>query len=139
MHFLDTNVLVGAADGHDDLHEQGKAILQKAATGSLGSSLVSDFVLDETLTLLARRRGIGPKGAVGFVRTILSSPRVRCVYLDSDRLSESMAVFERFGPTLNFTDASIVAIMKAQGCKILYSNDAGFDRVPNIERHPGTD
>lgn len=135
MLFLDTTVLVGAADARDECHADGRAVLQAVATGKPGMAITSDYVLDETLTILARERGIGPARAVDFVRRVVSSPRVKVVSADPEDFAQALGEFARQGAMgLSFTDTMSLVVMKGQGCTLICSHDSGFDKVKGIER-----
>ena len=134
MLFIDSTALVGAADRGDERHADGRALLTALASGALGQALVSDFVLDEVVTILGRRTGVGPARAVAFARGLLASPRVRMLYVEEDVVDQTLESYRRFGPALSFTDLTSVALMRRAGCTMLYSHDSGFDRVPTIQR-----
>lgn len=134
LFFVDTTVLVGAADRNDDFHGPAARILERVATGAGGIALTSDFVLDETATILGRRRGVGAARAVQFVNGILASPRVRCLYVTDAVFRQALETYRRFGATLSLTDATTVVLMGQAGCKSLFSHDGGFDRVPGLLR-----
>ena len=55
MIFVDTTIWVSGLDAADSLHEDGRAVLEAIVEGRLSPALTTDFVLDETLTLLKRR------------------------------------------------------------------------------------
>ncbi len=135
MLFLDTTVLVGAADARDENHEDGKAILQAIATGKPGMAWTSDYVLDETLTILAGKRGIGADKAVTFVHRVMSSPRVKVLSADSDDFRAALERFPDLGDRgLSFTDTMSTVLMDGQNCSIICSHDEGFDKLHGIER-----
>lgn len=135
MLFLDTTVLVGAADARDECHEDGKAVLQAVASGRPGLAFTSDYVLDETLTILAGKRGVGAARAVEFVRRVMASPRVRVITIDSEDFQQALADYLRHGASgLSFTDTVSLVLMRAQGCSLICSHDSGFDKVKGIER-----
>lgn len=134
MPFLDTTVLVGGADARDARHGDGRAILRELAAGKLGTALVSDFVVDEAVTILGSRRGVGAEAAVAVLRSFLGSPRVRCLFVDAAALEETFDAYRRYRGALSFTDASTVVLMRRAGCGTLYSHDCGFDRVPGLLR-----
>lgn len=134
MLFLDTTVLVGAADLSDECHADGAALLKDLASGRRGTALTSDFVLDEAVTILGKRRGIGAKAAALFAERVLESRLVRCLYVDADVLAASLARYPRYAGALSFTDTVSVVLMERQGCEVLASHDEGFDRVAGIRR-----
>ncbi|MFA5942930.1 MAG: PIN domain-containing protein [Candidatus Thermoplasmatota archaeon] len=134
MLFLDTTMLVGAADARDECHDDGRAVLEAIATGKPGMALISDYVLDETLTILGKRRGIGPAKAVDFIRRVRSSPRVNLVSVDAEDFAQALTDYSRIGGALSFTDVVSLVVMKNQGCTVICSHDSGFDRVNSITR-----
>lgn len=134
MIFLDTTMLVGAADARDECHAEGKAVLEAIATGKPGTALVSDYVLDETLTLLGKRRGVGPSKAIDFVRRVLSSPRVKLVPVEPEDFTQALTDYAKLGGDLSFTDVMSLALMKNQGCTVICSHDSGFDAIKAVKR-----
>lgn len=134
MLFLDTTILVGAADSHDECHRDGRQTLQAIATGKPGMAYTSDYVLDETLTILGKRRGVGPKKAVEFVRLVLSSPRVLLQVSDERDVADAVEKYSTVGGKLSFTDGMTLVMMARLDCKILCSHDTGFDTMRTIER-----
>lgn len=135
MLFLDTTILVGAADARDDCHADAKAILLAVASGKPGIAFTSDYLLDETLTTLTISRGVAAAKAVAFVRRVMASPKVRVLVTDSDDFSQALADFPRHGELgLSFTDTMSLVLMRGKGCTLICSHDKGFDKVKGIER-----
>jgi predicted nucleic acid-binding protein len=134
MIFLDTTVLVGAADARDECHADGKAILQAVAGGKPGAALVTDYVLDETLTILGKRRGIGASKAVAYVQRILSSPRIVRISIDAGDFDQALSLYARAGGALSFTDVVSLFVIQQQGCTIICSHDGGFDAIAAVKR-----
>lgn len=135
MLFLDTTVLAGAADANDACHGDGKRILQAVASGKFGMALTSDYVLDETLTILAVKRRLGAAKAVAFVRLLLASPRVRLLTVDHDEFQRVLDDFASLGSKgLGFTDSASVSLMRLHGCTQIASHDHGFDQIPGLQR-----
>ena len=59
MIFIDTTVWVGDADLNDDFHESSHRIMESVRTGKTPLGLVSDYIIDELVTLLGKRKGFG--------------------------------------------------------------------------------
>jgi len=57
--FVDTIVWVGASDRNDDFHESSRSIIEAIRLGRLPLSLTTDSVIDETVTILEKRRSFG--------------------------------------------------------------------------------
>ncbi len=132
MIFLDSTILVGALDRNDRFHPDGSAVLRAVRDGTLEPAVVTDFVLDETLTILKRKR-IRASLAATQVRELAAAPRVEVVFVDGDLFLDALAVYESHGP-LSFTDATTVAAMRRAGARVLYSHDTDFDTVRGVER-----
>ncbi|MHB8586989.1 MAG: type II toxin-antitoxin system VapC family toxin [Thermoplasmatota archaeon] len=134
MYFLDTTILVGAGDARDACHADARTCFAFVASGKAGAGLISDYVLDEALTILAKRGGVGAGRAVAFVTKVLHSPRIRVLHVDEDTFAMSLRIFPRHDGVLSFTDTTTVCLMQKHGCKHLFSHDAGFDRCIDIIR-----
>lgn len=100
-------------------------MLEALADGRSPPAFTTDFVLDETLTLL-RRRGARSGKVVEAFRHLLSSPMVTVLYVDHLVFEESLALFERH-ERLSFTDAVTLAVMRRHGIKEIFSHDSDFD------------
>jgi predicted nucleic acid-binding protein len=123
--FIDTTAWVAGIDASDPLHDDGKAIIEALAEGRSAPALTTDFVLDETLTLL-KRRGARVSKAAEALEQLLSSPSVTVVYVDESLFEESLVHFKKY-EKLSFTDAVTLTIMQRYGIKEIYSHDSDFD------------
>jgi predicted nucleic acid-binding protein len=74
--FIDTTVWVGDADLNDDFHDSSHGIVESVRTGKTPVGLVTDFVIDELVTILGKRKGFGAEAAKETGRAILESPRI---------------------------------------------------------------
>ncbi len=125
MIFIDTTEWVSAIDSSDQLHADGAAVLTAVARNQLGEALTTDFVLDETFTLL-KRRGVRPHKVVEAARHILASEVVKMVYIDGPVFQGALRNFSRF-ERLSFTDAATLEVMKRFNVTEIYSHDSDFD------------
>jgi predicted nucleic acid-binding protein len=132
MIFLDTTVLVGAADARDRCHADGRATFEALARGALRQAFTSDLVLAETATILAKRRGA--KAATAFVEGLRDEGTIQARFLDAAAFDGALRAFARFAPALSFADCATVALMSDLGCRTLFSHDEGFDRIPGLTR-----
>ncbi len=132
MIFLDTTVLVAGIDASDELHDDGKVVLGALAEGALPPALTTDFVLDETLTILTRR-GATASNIARVVDSVLLSPLVSVAYVDEGLFREALSVFTKYGG-LSFTDAATLAVMNKYKVKEIYSHDSDFDLKGIIRR-----
>jgi hypothetical protein len=108
--FVDTAGWMARADGADPAHIRCCA----ARDGALeaGQTLVTtDFVVDETLTLLRFRLGLGP--AQTWWQQVDRSPRLRWERIDSDRFERARHLFFQYrDKDFSFTDCTSFVIMR---------------------------
>ena len=125
MIFLDTTIWVSGLDAADSLHEDGRAVLEAILEGSLSPALTTDFVLDETLTLL-KRRGARSEAIVKALESIMASSLVRVVYVEETLFSEASTFFKKY-ERHSFTDAVTMAVMQRHKIREIFSHDTHFD------------
>ena len=132
MIFLDTTVWVGAVDASDSCHPDAKLILEALIRRDLPLSLTSDYVLNETLTIL-KARGLKPKRVMDVMNRIMLSPKVQVVFVDETIFKESLPFYVKYND-LSFTDVVSLLIMRKYGVKEIYSHDSDFDKVDWVVR-----
>lgn len=125
MIFVDTTIWVAGIDASDTLHGDGSAVMEALASGDLGPAVTTDFVLDETLTLM-KRRGGDVDAVVKAISGIISSPRVTLLFVDEVLFRSAMSTYEKY-EKLSFTDAVTLAVMHQRKIKEIFSHDSDFD------------
>jgi predicted nucleic acid-binding protein len=123
--FVDTTVWVSGIDSSDALHEDGSAVLEALAEGRLASAVTTDFVLDETLTLL-KRRGGKLEAIARAVDSILSSAVVDLIYVDEALFGQALYTYKKY-EKLSFTDAVTLTVMQRRKIREIFSHDTDFD------------
>ena len=91
-------------------------------------------MLNETVTILGRRKGFGSEKAAKVAELILSSPRVFTVFMDEILMKESLELYPSFKGKLGIADVSSVVVMRKYGIKEIFSHDTDFESVPKITR-----
>lgn len=134
MNFIDTTFWVGVADANDDFHESSHAVIEGIRTGRASPAITTDFVIDETVTILGKRRGFGAANASKVAASILASPRVFTVYIDDALLKESLKTYPMYGGRLSLTDVASTTVMRKYGVRQIFSHDHDFDKVEGIRR-----
>ncbi len=134
MIFVDTTFWVGDADSNDDFHQSAHAGVDAVRKGMMPMALTTDFVINETVTILGRRRGFGAKKAARVARSLMSSPRVFVVYMDEDLFGESLGLYPLFQGKLGLTDVASVVVMKRYGVREIFSHDQDFDNLEGVKR-----
>jgi len=132
--FIDTTFWVGDADANDDFHDSAHEVIEAIRTGRTAIALTTDFVLDETVTILGRRGGFGSDKAARVAESVMSSPRVFTVYIDEVFMKESLELYPQFHGRLSLTDVCSSVVMKRYAVREIYSHDKDFDLVKGVTR-----
>ena len=107
--FVDTAGWVACADRADPAH--ARCCAARDAALDAGQTLVTtDFVVDETLTLIRFRIGLG--AAETWWQQVDRSPRLRWERIDSDRFEKARHLFFHYRDKgLSFTDCTSFEVM----------------------------
>jgi predicted nucleic acid-binding protein len=131
--FVDTSGWVACADGADPDHARCAAARDTALEA--GHSLItSDFVVDETLTLIRLRLGL--PAAEGWWKQVDRSPRLRWERVDSSRFEKARDMFFQYrDKDFSFTDCTSFVIMREVRLTHAITTDrhfrqAGFHMLP---------
>ena len=122
--FVDTAGWMACADRNDPAHVKCVAVRDdKLRSGFL---LVStDYVLDETLTLLRLRLGLG--AAQQWWERVAQSPRVTFADVDADLREGAMHWFFRYeDKNFSFTDCTSFAFMRREKIREVLTTDRHF-------------
>lgn len=130
---VDTAGWVACADAADPDHDRCRAARDKALEA--GHTLVTtDFVADETLTLLRLRLGLD--AAETWWQQIDRSPRLKWERIDGDRFEKACALFFRYrDKDFSFTDCTSFIVMREARLTHALTTDRhfrqmGFQTVP---------
>lgn len=131
--FVDTSAWCALFDRADRQHARAKQYWESMA-GRLGLVYTSDFVLDETLTLLRMR--LGHAAAVQFGKLAQASKVVQVIPVSASRWEHAWSIFVRFeDKDFSFTDCTSFAIMQELSLREAMAFDhhfiqMGFTLVP---------
>jgi hypothetical protein len=134
--FVDSAGWMACADGADPAHHPSCAA-RDSALGAGQLLVTTDLVVDETLTLIRFRLGLGAADA--WWQQIDGSPRVRWERIESDRFERALHLFLRYrDKDYSFTDCtSFVVMRELRVTQALTTDDhfhqMGFHVLP--ERH----
>jgi predicted nucleic acid-binding protein len=132
--FVDTTEWVADADRNDEFHGSAHEAIDSVRLGTSPVGLTTDFIIDETVTLLGKRKGFGASAAAEVGRLITASPRVVTVFVDEGILKESITAFPKYAGKLSLTDVVSTIVMKRYSVKEIFSHDSDFDLVSGIRR-----
>lgn len=131
--FVDTAGWVAAADATDPNHGAIGAA-RDLWFEDAGLLLTTDYVIDETLTLLRFRLGLA--ATKEWWHTVGGSRRVRYEQIDSARAERAREIFFRYrDKDFSFTDCTSFAVMRELRLRSALTTDrhfrqAGFEILP---------
>jgi predicted nucleic acid-binding protein len=130
--FVDSSAWFALLVSSDRHH--ARAVAEWSAIRRSGSRIVaSEYVADESLTLLKSRRGAT---GVGEGRKIMQPPVERW-HLTEVGFQETYELFEKHrDQSCSFTDCSTVVLMRQQAATELFTFDADFRVFPEIREIP---
>ncbi len=113
----------------DDVHHaEARPFLVKLASGKHGISVTTDYVLDETLTLLRSRRSLG--AAAAFIDKVRKSKSVRIFWIDEALFDKAIDMFlDSERRSWSFTDCTSFALMKEFSAKDAFAFDSHFEEA----------
>jgi len=125
--FIDTGGWMACADRADPAHWACAAA--RDSTLEAGRILITtDFVVDETLTLIRFRLGLAAADA--WWQQIDGSARLRWERIESDRFERARNLFFQYqDKDLSFTDCTSVAVMRELKLKTVITTDGHFQQV----------
>ncbi len=128
MIFVDTSAWYAAEVEDDTHHTEARQFLGRLASGKHGVSVTTDYVLDETLTLLRSRRGLDD--ATSFADKIKKSRSVKVFWIDEELFEKARGVFRSSGgKPWSFTDCASFALMKELSLSDAFAFDEHFEEA----------
>lgn len=130
---MDTSAFVALENRRDAVHGRAVRAYRKMLKDSI-RLVTSDYVVDETVTLLKRRAGVDVAAAWG--RKLLASGLFEVTFVERSSLESGLDILESTGDQpFSFTDCTSFALMRAQGIETAFAFDAdfsrfGFDLIP---------
>lgn len=135
--FVDTAGWMACADGADPAHATACAGRDQWLEQE-GHLLTTDYVIDETLTLLRMRLGL--EAAENWWHILAASSRVRKEAIHAERAERARGIFFRYRKKdFSFTDCTSFALMREMRLRQALTTDrhfqqAGFVIMPKLIR-----
>lgn len=127
MIFIDTGAFIARYLERDQYHEEAVSFWKRLSATS-ERCFTSNFVLDETFTLLARRAGYG--FAAERAHNIYSSQTLTILRPNPEDELKALEYFEKYADQeVSFTDCISFVLMKRERIKRVFSFDGHFERV----------
>jgi predicted nucleic acid-binding protein len=132
--FVDTGGWMACADSADPAHESCSAT-RDAALEAGRLLITTDLVIDETLTLIRFRLGLG--AAIAWWQQLDGSARFRCEHIGIERFERARHLFFDFRDEgLSFTDCTSIALMRDFKLTTVLTTDGRFRQL-GFEVLPG--
>ena len=133
MIFIDTGAFIGRYVANDQYHQEALAfwlVIEK----NRDRCVTTNFILDETLTLLGRRAGYPFAAQKG--KLILTSKIFEIIRPVEEEEFEALAYFEKFSDQkVSFTDCVSLVTLHKRKIKRIFSFDHFFDKI-GLKRLP---
>lgn len=128
---VDTSALCALIDRDDRYHQAVTGFLQE--NGHQISLIVTDYVLDETLTWVKAR--FGSQAALQLGHRLRASNFCQFVKLTAEDEQATWQVFQQYDDKAwSYTDCSCLALMQRLGVHEALSTDRHFDQMGIIRR-----
>ena len=135
MIFIDTSAFLALENRKDHYHTPALTFRDFLLESGI-SLITSDYVLDESYTIIRLRAGHSI--AVGFGEMIRKSALVEMKYVGRETLREAWQIFKSFADKqFSFTDCTSFALMESLQIKDAFSFDHHFNQYGKFEIKPG--
>ena len=123
--FIDSNVFIAELNENDTLHSRAKSLLERIESQNL-SSITSNFVISEAITVLSQR--VGKNVAVSFADFIYNKDAsIDIIAIDREIELEGLAYLKRLkSKNVSFCDCATMAILKIYNIKNIATFDKDF-------------
>lgn len=127
MIFVDTGAFLARYLASDQHHRKAQSLWQKVVRQHM-PCVTSNFVLDETFTLLARRSSY--RFAAEKARTIYASARFQILRPDAEVERVAVDLMEKFADQgVSFTDCVSFVLMRKAGLNQAFTFDSHFTQA----------
>ena len=128
MIFVDTSAWYALEVEDDVNHAEARGFLGKVAASGYGISITTDYVIDETLTLLRMRRGL--EAASKFVDKVRGSKSVKIFWVGEELFDKAVILFRSSSDrSWSFTDCTSFALMRELQMSDAYAFDKHFSEA----------
>ena len=134
MIFMDTSAFLALENRKDQYHKPA-LMFRDSLLESKESLITSDYVLDESYTIIRLRAG--HKIAVRFGEMIQATVLIEIKYLTKEILREAWHIFKSFSDKeFSFTDCTSFALMESLQIKAAFTFDDHFNQYGKFQIKP---
>jgi predicted nucleic acid-binding protein len=125
--FVDTSAWAAYYDPSDRWHAAAQDAIRRSVHARV-MFVTTDYVLDETLTLLLMHAGRAP--AIQFGEAVQESRNVDLIHVDPATWDQAWQMFRRYqDKTWAFTDCTSFTVMQQHGLYRAFSFDRHFEQA----------
>ena len=125
MIFVDTSAWLALYDRRDQNHRTAREVAEYLR-GERVPLVTTDYVFDETVTIVRMRVGHGEAVALG--ESLLKSSVVELVEVEKNLRRKAWEIFVKDGaPRFSYTDCTSFAVMRQMGIDRVFGYDRDFE------------
>jgi len=128
---IDTNLLYAWRNRNDQLHTEGKDVIEAASDGNLPKLHIPDVFFQETCKHIHNQ--LGYRECIRTMDALVADPQFSIIPLNDGDLRRGRSLFRR-NNELELPDAIAVAYMRREQIEHIYSCDDDFDRFDDLTR-----
>jgi len=128
---VDTGIIAAFYNKKDEHHSRAFELLNNLRKGIYGTGIITDYILDETVTLLNMRTK-RPEPALKAGQIIIEEKIGKFFPLTVDLVYKTWKIYQKYViKGLSFTDCTILAVAEFIECEDVLSFDKEFDGIIN--------
>ncbi len=126
---VDASFICAYANSRDVHHSAARNAMRDVASGKYGRVIITDFIFDETVTVVKRKVGRDKAVETGI---FLLSSQLQMALVNGHVFERAWELF-RDSDELSFTDCTSIAFMLAFGIGRIATFDKAFSSVSGID------
>lgn len=128
---VDTGVIAAFYNSRDDHHSRSLVLLNNLRQGIYGTGILTDYILDETVTLLFARYKKADV-ALQADEVIITEKLGKFLPMTFDLIKKTWDKYQKLiSKGLSFTDCSLLTVAEYLECNDILSFDKEFDGLIN--------
>lgn len=132
--FVDTSAFAAIQNASDTNHEAALDFWRRTAASRV-AIYTTDYIFDETYTLMLRR--VGREAALDFGHAIMGSSVVQMIYVDESLLQKAWRIAAKYGDKhFSFTDCVSFAVIEELKIEESFCFDLHFQQYGSIVVRP---
>lgn len=127
--FIDTSFIISYCDSRDSNNARAIELMKEIEKGKYGAIFLSDYILDETATLL--KKYLGKENAGEIIDKLISAAEM--LKIEQLDFTRSLELFKRMDK-LSFTDCTSIHLMEMRGIEYIATFDSDFSSLVKVLR-----